>query len=72
MHLDDTDDDDLVHYVMLRAVDRFRLEFNQFPGAEPDSMEPDISKLKVILRDPTRQISSQVISLLICCSCRLV
>ncbi|ELT96932.1 hypothetical protein CAPTEDRAFT_19394 [Capitella teleta] len=45
--LDNTDEDDeLVHYIMLRVVDRFRTEFNRYPGAEPDSMEPDIAKLK--------------------------
>ena len=47
MHLEDTDDNDVVLYVMLRAVDRFFLEFSRYPGYDIDTVESDIPKLKV-------------------------
>ncbi|KAK2143283.1 hypothetical protein LSH36_857g00105 [Paralvinella palmiformis] len=49
MHLEDTDDDDLVFYVMLRAVDRFFTEYNRYPGYDMDTVESDIPKLKTCL-----------------------
>uniref|UniRef100_A0A1B6BZM3 NEDD8-activating enzyme E1 regulatory subunit n=1 Tax=Clastoptera arizonana TaxID=38151 RepID=A0A1B6BZM3_9HEMI len=36
----------LVHYVMLRGVDRFYAEYNTYPGEFDDQVEPDILKLK--------------------------
>ena len=47
MHLEDTDDDDLVFYILLRAVDRFYSQYSKYPGCYGDSMEADIPKLKV-------------------------
>ena len=38
MHLEDTDDDDLVFYVMLRSVDRFCTEYNRYPGCDMDTV----------------------------------
>lgn len=49
MHLEDTDDDELVFYVMLRAVDRFYTEYNRYPGCDTDTVESDIPKLKACL-----------------------
>ncbi|KAK2186473.1 hypothetical protein NP493_199g06076 [Ridgeia piscesae] len=46
MHLEDTDDDDLVFYILLRAVDRFYSQYSKYPGCYGDSMEADIPKLK--------------------------
>lgn len=37
----------MVHYVMLRGIDRFQSEYNTFPGVFDDQVEPDIGKLKV-------------------------
>jgi len=37
----------MVYYVMLRGVDRFRAEYNAYPGEFDDQVEPDIVKLKV-------------------------
>lgn len=46
-HLDDCDDDDVVYYVLLRAVDRFFSEFNKYPGFYKDAVDFDIPNLKV-------------------------
>ncbi|XP_060084500.1 NEDD8-activating enzyme E1 regulatory subunit-like isoform X2 [Ylistrum balloti] len=49
-HIADEDsDDEVVFYVLLRAVDRFYEEFNRFPGCYNDQVEPDIPRLKVSL-----------------------
>ena len=50
MHLENTDEDEVVFYIMLRAVDRFCGQYNRHPGAEPNGIEPDIAKLKVSTR----------------------
>ncbi|XP_075229316.1 nedd8-activating enzyme E1 regulatory subunit APP-BP1 [Lycorma delicatula] len=36
----------MIHYVMLRAVDRFFAEYNTYPGEFDDQVEPDIVKMK--------------------------
>ena len=41
------EDSDFVHYVMLRAVQRFYSEYNRYPGYYNESLEADIPKLKV-------------------------
>jgi amyloid beta precursor protein binding protein 1 len=46
MRLDDGDSDDLIYYILLRAVDRFYAESNRFPGEYDDLIEPDIPTLK--------------------------
>ena len=46
MYLED-EDHDMIHYVMLRAVDRFYGEYNRYPGAEQHMVEEDVPKLKV-------------------------
>ncbi|XP_021352742.1 NEDD8-activating enzyme E1 regulatory subunit-like isoform X1 [Mizuhopecten yessoensis] len=49
-HIADEDsDDEVVFYVLLRAVDKFYEEFNRFPGWYNDQVEPDIPRLKVSL-----------------------
>lgn len=48
MRLED-EDDDVVHYLMLRAVQKFYAEYNRYPGSDTDSVETDIPKLKVSL-----------------------
>ena len=58
--LEDTDENDLVYYVLLRAVDRFRTEYSKFPGYYRDSMEADIPKLKVPLAQYCRWYASQM------------
>lgn len=46
MALDD-EDSDTIHYVMLRAVNRFHSEYNRYPGMDQHTLEADIPKLKV-------------------------
>uniref|UniRef100_T1JKN5 NEDD8-activating enzyme E1 regulatory subunit n=1 Tax=Strigamia maritima TaxID=126957 RepID=T1JKN5_STRMM len=48
MHLDNPDSE-IVFYVLLRAVDRFHLEYSRYPGCFNDEVEPDIIKLKTCL-----------------------
>jgi hypothetical protein len=47
MQLEDTDSYELVNYVLLRAVDRFYIDFNRYPGEYKDFIEMDIPLLKV-------------------------
>ena len=51
MHLEDEEGDDVVFYVMLRAVDRFYEEFNRYPGWYNDQVEADVARLKVSYND---------------------
>ncbi|XP_064646486.1 NEDD8-activating enzyme E1 regulatory subunit-like isoform X2 [Lineus longissimus] len=46
MNLEDTDNSDVVFYVLLRAVDRFYSEYNRYPGYYDDQVETDVSNLK--------------------------
>jgi amyloid beta precursor protein binding protein 1 len=46
MGLDDADSEDLVYYILLRAVDRFFVDSNRFPGEYDDLIEPDIPAMK--------------------------
>ncbi|XP_041376765.1 NEDD8-activating enzyme E1 regulatory subunit-like [Gigantopelta aegis] len=46
MHLEDEEGDDVVFYVMLRAVDKFYEEFNRYPGWYNDQVEADVARLK--------------------------
>ena len=47
-HLEDPDEDDVVFYVLLRAVARFFMEFKRYPGYGTDmDAEADIPQLKV-------------------------
>ncbi|XP_044734118.1 NEDD8-activating enzyme E1 regulatory subunit [Chrysoperla carnea] len=39
----------LIYYVMIRGIDRFRTEYNAYPGEFDDQVEPDIVKLKACL-----------------------
>ncbi|XP_067011106.1 NEDD8-activating enzyme E1 regulatory subunit [Anabrus simplex] len=39
----------MVHYVMLRGVDRFQAEYNTYPGVFDDQVEPDIVKFKACI-----------------------
>ncbi|XP_014230766.1 NEDD8-activating enzyme E1 regulatory subunit [Trichogramma pretiosum] len=39
----------MVHYVMLRGVDKFIDEYNTYPGEFDDHVEPDIVKLKACI-----------------------
>ncbi|XP_069112998.1 NEDD8-activating enzyme E1 regulatory subunit-like isoform X3 [Argopecten irradians] len=49
-HIADEDsDDEVVFYVLLRAVDKFYEEFNRYPGWYNDQVEPDIPRLKASL-----------------------
>ena len=48
MALED-EDSDTIHYVMLRAVNKFLSEYNRYPGSDNHTMEADIPKLKVSL-----------------------
>ncbi|KAJ8686158.1 hypothetical protein QAD02_021952 [Eretmocerus hayati] len=36
----------MIHYVMLRGVEKFQMEYNTYPGEFDDHVEPDIVKLK--------------------------
>jgi hypothetical protein len=47
MGIEDTDNNDVVFYVLLRAVDRFYSEYNRYPGYYDDQVETDVSNLKV-------------------------
>ena len=60
MHLEDPDDDDLVFYILLRAVDRFYSEYSKYPGCYGDSMEPDIPKLKVLSQVLVRNLNHKI------------
>jgi len=43
---DDADSCDLIYYVLLRAIDRFFIDFNRYPGEYSDMIEVDIPSLK--------------------------
>ncbi|KAK3085260.1 hypothetical protein FSP39_000802 [Pinctada imbricata] len=43
------EENDLVFYILLRAVDRFYEEYSRYPGWYDDQVEPDVHKLKSIL-----------------------
>ena len=43
----DESDNAAVFYLMLRAVERFRGEFNRYPGVYANQVDGDIPKLKV-------------------------
>ncbi|XP_060586198.1 NEDD8-activating enzyme E1 regulatory subunit-like isoform X4 [Ruditapes philippinarum] len=45
-HLDDEEPDDVVFYILLRAVDRFYEQYNTYPGWYTDHVESDVVKLK--------------------------
>ena len=49
MALED-EDSDTIHYVMLRAVNRFLSEYNRYPGSDQHTVEADVPKLKVALQ----------------------
>ena len=46
-HLEDEEPNDVVFYVLLRAVDRFYEEYNLYPGFYTQQVESDVNKLKV-------------------------
>lgn len=46
-HLDDEEPDDVVFYVLLRAIDMFHEQHNAYPGWYADQVESDVNKLKV-------------------------
>ena len=46
-HLEDEEPNDVVFYVLLRAVDRFYEEYNLYPGFYTQQVEADVNKLKV-------------------------
>lgn len=48
-HLDDEEPDDVVFYVLLRAVDIFFEKHNAYPGWYTDQVESDVIKLKSCL-----------------------
>ena len=47
-NLEDEEPNDVVFYVLLRAVDRFFEEYNVYPGYYTQQVEADVNKLKVI------------------------
>ena len=47
MALED-EDSDTIHYVMLRAVNKFLSEYNRYPGSDQHTMEADVPKLKAL------------------------
>lgn len=50
-HLEDEDgDSEMIFYVLLRGVDRFYEEYNRYPGADNDQVEPDVQLLKVCIK----------------------
>jgi len=49
MQLEDPDEGEGIHYVMLRAVNRFHEEYSRYPGCYEDSMEADVPKLKTCM-----------------------
>ncbi|WAR12893.1 ULA1-like protein [Mya arenaria] len=48
-HMDDEECDDVVYYVLLRAVDRFYEKYNTYPGWFANQVEADVGKLKSCL-----------------------
>lgn len=46
-HLESEEGDDVLFYILLRAVDRFYEKYSRFPGVDNDNVEPDIPLLKV-------------------------
>lgn len=45
-HLEDEEPNEVVFYVLLRAVDRFYEEYNVYPGVYTQQVESDVNKLK--------------------------
>ncbi|KAL4234507.1 NEDD8-activating enzyme E1 regulatory subunit [Mactra antiquata] len=48
-HIDDEEPDDVIFYVLLRAIDSFYDKYNCFPGWYTDQVESDVIKLKTCL-----------------------
>ncbi|XP_025115674.1 NEDD8-activating enzyme E1 regulatory subunit-like isoform X2 [Pomacea canaliculata] len=48
-HLESEEGDDVLFYILLRAVDRFYEKYSRFPGVDNDNVEPDIPLLKTCL-----------------------
>ncbi|XP_013393468.1 NEDD8-activating enzyme E1 regulatory subunit isoform X2 [Lingula anatina] len=48
-NIEESDEDDAIWYILLRAVDKFYADFNRYPGVYDDQVEADIPKLKTCL-----------------------
>ena len=47
-NLEDEEPNDVIFYILLRAVDRFYEEYNVYPGFYTQQVESDVIKLKVM------------------------
>ena len=52
----DEPDSPWLHYLLLRAVNKFHAENGAYPGFYDDNVETDIGKLKVIVTRGTRRL----------------
>ena len=43
----ESEDSELIMYIMMRAADQFYSEMSRYPGSDLHSLEADIPKLKV-------------------------
>ena len=57
--LEDEEPNDVVFYILLRAVDRFFEEYNIYPGYYTQQVEADVNKLKVIYYSSLEKTKAQ-------------
>ncbi|CAG2176012.1 unnamed protein product, partial [Oppiella nova] len=55
---DDTEDDELRYYLLMRLVDKFYSFHNRFPGERNDEVESDVSVLKTYLKEISSDFGS--------------
>ncbi|CAG2121501.1 unnamed protein product [Medioppia subpectinata] len=58
---EDTEDDELRYYLLMRLVDKFYSFHNRYPGQSHDEVESDVSLLKSYLKEISNEFGSNSI-----------